>query len=83
MLRRHLESAKKQVALGRRYLRRQRQVLAELERDRHKSAVRARKVLETFENIQDMHLQIRDMIAAELAHAETLEKGLSSSSRDR
>jgi hypothetical protein len=41
------------------------------------------KVLETFENIQDMHLQIRDMIAAELAHAETLEEGLSSSSRDR
>ena len=71
MLRRHLELAEGHVARGRTNLVRQRQIVAELERDHHDNlAEGARKVLAAFEDIQNMHLRICNLIVAEIADSE-------------
>ena len=71
MLRRHLELAEAHVARGRTNLERQRQIVAEFERDHHDNlAEDARKILAAFEGIQDEHIRICNLIVAEIAVSE-------------
>lgn len=66
MLLEHLAKANEHVELGERHVRRQRELIAELERDGHDST-RARQLLEQFEKLQEMHITDRDRIERELA----------------
>ncbi len=65
MLLEHLAKANEHVELGERHVRRQRELVAELERDGHDTR-EARKLLEQFEKLQDMHKADRDRIEREL-----------------
>lgn len=52
-------------------MRRQREIVAELERDgHHRSAALARELLDTFEKIQAMHVAARYRLLDELWHAD-------------
>jgi hypothetical protein len=66
MLLEHLAMANKHVETGERHVRRQRELIAELERDGHDTAS-ARQLLEQFEKLQEMHIADRDRIQRELA----------------
>jgi hypothetical protein len=61
-----LAQAEAHVRLGAAHIRRQKRLIAVLERDGHNSGM-AREVLSTFERIQEAHLAHRDRLAAELA----------------
>ncbi len=65
MLLEHLAKANEHVLLGERHVRRQRELVAELERDGH-DTTGARKLLEQFEKLQAMHEADRDRIEREL-----------------
>jgi hypothetical protein len=63
-----LAEAEYHVLLGERHIIRQREIVAELERDGHEqAAVSARDLLETFEQAQKAHVADRDRLRAELA----------------
>ena len=66
MLLRHLAKANEHVEKGERHVSRQRELLAELERDGH-DTTRAKQLLEQFEKLQEMHKAGRDRIERELA----------------
>ena len=66
MLRRHLAEAKAHVEMGSKTLARQRELIAELERDGHDST-QARAMLKQFEEVQAMHITDRERILRELA----------------
>ncbi|MBV8534283.1 MAG: hypothetical protein JO128_01750 [Alphaproteobacteria bacterium] len=66
MLLEHLAMANRHVEKGERHVRRQRELVAELERDGH-NTVEAKKLLEQFEKLQEMHKADRDRIERELA----------------
>ncbi len=57
----HLARAEAHIATSEKNVRRQRELVAELERDGHDVAV-ARKLLGEFEKLQAMHLADRDRI---------------------
>ncbi len=65
MLRKHLTQAEKHVASGEQHVRRQRELVAELERDGHDTAV-AKQLLAEFERLWEMHIADRDRIQREL-----------------
>jgi hypothetical protein len=65
MLERHLQQARRHVAIGRDHVSRQRERVAQLERDGH-DATDARRLLEQFEELQGMHIAHRDRLARQL-----------------
>jgi hypothetical protein len=65
MLLRHLEEAKRHVALGERHIANQEQLVADLARSGHETA-EARKLLDNFYAMQVQHIQHRDRILVEL-----------------
>ena len=65
----HLEQAERHVALGEQHLARQRQIVADLERDGHDTTT-AVELLREFERSQAGHIEDRDHIRAELAGTE-------------
>jgi hypothetical protein len=68
----HLAQAERHVAEGERHVARQRELIAELERDGH-DTVQARELLVQFEGLQVMHVADRDRLRREFA---SLERGL-------
>jgi hypothetical protein len=65
-LTRHLAQAEAAVALGRKHIARQHEIIAELEQVGH-DAVTAKALLVVFEATQALHIAGRDQIAAEIA----------------
>ena len=65
-LTRHLAQAEAAVALGRKNIARQHEIIAELEQVGH-DAVTAKALLVGFEATQTLHIADRDQIAAEIA----------------
>ena len=63
---RHLAEAEDHVAEGQTRLNRQREIVAELERDGHDSAM-ARELLRQFESVQAMHIAGLARVTRELA----------------
>jgi hypothetical protein len=59
MIKRHFEQAERHVALGKKHIARQREIVAELERDGHDTRS-ARSLLSQFEELQKMHVADRD-----------------------
>jgi len=68
MIRDHLAQAERHVARGRQHIASQKQIISDLERGGHDTTV-AWKLLDTFRDIQDMHLADRDRLRKELAEA--------------
>jgi hypothetical protein len=66
MLERHLKQAKEHVALGRKSVLRQFEIIAELERDGH-DATTARALLTTYQSIQEVQESDLDRIKKDLA----------------
>jgi len=66
----HLAQAEKHIAEGEQHLARQRELIAELERDGHDTTT-AIELLHTFEQSQAGHVADRDRIRAELSNTET------------
>lgn len=66
MLTRHLVLAEQHVALGKRHIERQHELIAGLVRNGH-DATQARELLATFEDVQGTHTADRDRIRRELA----------------
>lgn len=66
MLERHLALAEQHVTEGERIVARQRELLAELQRDGH-NTISARELLALFESVQATHTADRDRLRAELA----------------
>jgi hypothetical protein len=64
----HLRLAEGHVSLGQENILRQRQIVAELERDGH-DPIDAGKLLAQFEELQAMHVADRDRLIGELAEA--------------
>jgi hypothetical protein len=62
---RHLAKAEEHIATGQRNIARQHKIIAELERDGHGTST-ARKILQTFEELQHLQRQERDRAAREL-----------------
>lgn len=69
MLERHLKQAEEHVALGRKNVLRQFEIVAELERDGH-DATTARALLTSYQGIQEVHEADLDRIEKELAGLE-------------
>jgi hypothetical protein len=65
MIEAHLQQAEEHVALGRRHMERQREIIAELQYNGHDST-RAAELLATLEEVQRSHVAARDRVAAEL-----------------
>lgn len=65
MVRDHLAKAEGHVDLGHRHVARQREIVAELERDGH-DVRDAKRLLETFEKLLKMHIADRDRLRREL-----------------
>ena len=65
-LTRHLAQAEAAVALSRKHIARQHEIIAELEQVGH-DAVTAKALLVVFEATQALHIADRDQIAAEIA----------------
>lgn len=65
MLERHLRTARDHVELGEQHVTRQRELVAELDRDGHDTAM-ARTLLRTFEDMQATHVADRDRLIAEI-----------------
>lgn len=65
MLLRHLAETETHIAKGAEHIRRQREIVAELERDGHDAEL-ARKLLVEFENLQHLHIADRDRLVKEL-----------------
>ncbi|HTP83793.1 MAG TPA: hypothetical protein VMQ11_12665 [Alphaproteobacteria bacterium] len=65
MLIEHLAKANKHVEAGERRVLRQRELVAELERDGHDTAA-ARQLLVQFEKLQEMHKADRDRLERDL-----------------
>jgi hypothetical protein len=70
ILLRHLASAEDHIAKGAEHIRRQREIVAELERDGHDAAL-ARKLLVEFENMQRLNVTERDRLVKELGGRST------------
>jgi len=68
MLEEHLAQCERHVALGERHLSRQREIIAELDRDGHDST-KARELLVILGDTQDMHIAHRDRLRDDLANA--------------
>ena len=66
---RHLAQANAHVETGRKNIARQREVIAKLERDGHDTK-QARATLDTFEELQAMHLSDRKRILREIGEEE-------------
>ena len=64
MIEKHLAQAEQHVADGERHITRQRQIIAELERDRH-DAGSAKELLTIFEETQAIHIADRDRLKEE------------------
>lgn len=64
----HLAKAKEHIELGEQHVRRQRELVSELERDGH-DATNARELLAQFEHLLAMHRADRDRLLRELALA--------------
>jgi hypothetical protein len=62
----HLAQAERHIEAGARIVRRQRELIAELQRDGH-DAKEARRLLKQFEDVQAMHLTEHDRLIKELA----------------
>jgi hypothetical protein len=62
----HLAQAKEAIAKGERHIARQKQLIAELERDGHDSQT-ARELLAQFESVQALHIEHGDRLCRELA----------------
>ena len=68
MIERHLAQAEEHVTLGESHIVRQKQIVADMERDGHVEAAQiARELLETFESTQESHLGDRDRLRADLS----------------
>lgn len=68
MIERRLAEAEDHVAVGEKHIARQKDIVAELERDGHAEAAQtARDLLATFEITQKAHIDDRDRLRAELA----------------
>jgi hypothetical protein len=64
----HLAQAKEHVASGERQIARQREIVAEMERDGHYAVAKsARDLLRKFEELQVEHVSHRDRLLKELA----------------
>lgn len=73
---RHLAQAEEHVLLGEKNIARQKEIMAELERDGHADAAHnARVLLATFEQAQVSHVTDRDQLRAELAAPGFRDKG--------
>jgi hypothetical protein len=68
MIERHLALAEGHAIRGEGHIARQREIVAEMERDGHVDAAEtARELLATFEETQKSHVEDRDRLRAELA----------------
>jgi hypothetical protein len=65
----HLAQAKEHAAKGEAHVARQREIIEELERDRH-DATEAKRLLATFELTQQLHLDHIEHIEQELERAD-------------
>ena len=65
MLKAHLAKAERHVAEGRHLIGKQRELVADFERDGH-DTTEARKLLATLEEIEEMHIRERERISREL-----------------
>ena len=70
MLLEHLALAQKHVADGERHVRRQRELVAELDRDGH-DTWQAKDLLRLFEELQVIHVSGRDRLLNELSELPT------------
>lgn len=61
----HLKLAKQHVAQGRRHITRQKQIIFELTQGQHDTS-QARRLLSTFEELQQMHVAERNRLQKEL-----------------
>jgi len=68
MLERHLRQAERHVAAGQQHISRQRELIAQLERDDHDTSA-AKSLLAQFEELQMMHIAHRDRLGRELGKA--------------
>ena len=68
MLERHLEQAERHIAASQQHLSRQRERIAQFERNHHDAST-AKALLELFEDLDKMHIAHRDRIADELGKA--------------
>ncbi|MBV9113427.1 MAG: hypothetical protein JOY67_11460 [Hyphomicrobiales bacterium] len=66
LLKQHLAQAESDVVLGTGHVERQRQIIAELERDGHDTE-EAEQLLRTFEETLALHVEGRDRLRQELA----------------
>jgi hypothetical protein len=64
----HLVQAEAHIAVGKRHIARQRALVAKLERDGH-DPTEARRLLDSFEELQAMHIAGRDRLQRELTTA--------------
>jgi hypothetical protein len=71
ILEEHLAQVERHVSLGRSAIVRQREIVYRLERDCH-YAVEAKRLLATFEELQNIYVQDRDRLLKELACAKAL-----------
>jgi hypothetical protein len=67
MLERHRKQAEEHVALGRQHILRQMEIVAELE-ENGRDATIARKLLATYQDMQEVHEADRNRIMKELAN---------------
>jgi hypothetical protein len=68
IIEKHFSDAERQVSIGRSLIVRQRETVYRLERDCH-YAGEAKRLLATFEELQNMHVADRDRLLKELASA--------------
>jgi hypothetical protein len=69
MFLRHLAEAKRAVSRGNAHIARQREIVAELERDGH-NTTKARDLLATFETVQASHEEYLARLRAEIAEGD-------------
>jgi Spy/CpxP family protein refolding chaperone len=66
ILQQHLFQAEEHVALGEQHISRQRELIAELDRDGHDTK-EARQLLATFEQLQALHVEDRDRLRRKIS----------------
>ena len=62
LIKQHLERAEAHVAEGERHIRRQEEIIGELERDHHDTEL-ARELLATLQQVQEAHIAGRERLA--------------------
>jgi hypothetical protein len=61
----HLAQARRHIALGQKHIKRQTELIGELERDGH-DAAESKRLLDLFKDVQAMHVAYRDRLLEEI-----------------